>query len=213
MSQRWQDNHASYAVAAIKSSRRSFGSFNSEEFELECKNDKILSAAWRKAKEECGHSDLQRIALYCYSLETPRFYAKLNEALRDLFDGKLSDDKFPYKNFCKLLEESIQKFGKEYETLYRGILHIKDISKWRVGDNIFANQFESCSLYEDVARGFAGNGTLFIIKNAPYGIVIGEYGKFADEKEVIIPPNYEFKITDIKIKQNSKSPNIVTMKW
>jgi hypothetical protein len=210
---RLKDDQTSYALAQSKTSRKRIGSFNNKQFEEECKNDSILSSAWKKAREECGSSDLKKIALYCYSIEEPRFYAKLNEALRDFFDGKCSESEFPYLNYYILLEESIQEFGEEFETLYCGISHIKDISKWKVGDNIFANQFESCTLTEIAAKTFAGDGTVFVIKEAPFGICIGKYGKFPEEKEVIIPPNYEFKIIDIKLRENNDSPNFITIKW
>jgi hypothetical protein len=52
-----------------------------------------------------------------------------------------------------------------------------------------------------------------VIKEAPFGICIGKYGKFPEEKEVIIPPNYEFKIIDIKLRENNDSPNFITIKW
>ena len=177
-----------------------------ETLDEELQHNETLRAAWITAKRSSPSKSIDKIALYCYSLDD-NFYIQLNYSIREWYEHDTDAD-YPFNNYVGLLMQQVNNYD-QYLTLYRGVPFDTQLMA-SVGNVVYTNQFESCSLLRNEAAKFAKCGTLYIFKTKS-AIPICEYSKFPYEKEYLIPPELEFVVKDVKPRSAQRSYFEVTL--
>ncbi|XP_067835704.1 erythroblast NAD(P)(+)--arginine ADP-ribosyltransferase-like [Heptranchias perlo] len=176
--------------------------------EEERKKNQTFNDVWQFADREMKckiPSELRRehmLAVYAYTVETPRFYSMFNEAVRRYgVNDAIYAERFNFKSFHYLLSTALQKLrvdsgSKSYPT-FRGFNMQTDTN---VGAEIRFGYYASSSLDEEVALIFINmtekTNTMLEI-TTQYGVPIQECSNQPDEKEILIPPYEKFQVRKI----------------
>ena len=148
---------------------------------------------------------------YVINLYTSNEYRYINNYLRE---GKIENNskytEKELKSWAWCLHSALTTRKSTVlngSTYYRGVT-LKFDQNLGVGSKFIFGEFTSVSEDKNVALGFAGNGTLFIIRiennNYPnfYCNKISDLSEFKNEKEILITSNCTYSITGIENKKD-----------
>ncbi|XP_002942759.2 ecto-ADP-ribosyltransferase 5 [Xenopus tropicalis] len=159
-----------------------------------------LNKAWNEAAEKWasmkgqvsvpkGFRDEYGVAILVYTNNQSKVYYNFNEAVRS-YGSK--NGGFPYHSLHFFLTRAVQLLRSSCYWkpwwVYRGMKNIH----FRPEENIRFGQFSSSSTDKKVALGF-GNHSFFTITSC-FGVDIGRFSYFPDQKEVLIPVDEVFKV-------------------
>lgn len=180
--------------------------------DAEIQQDAVFRSRWNKKltgvpnTNHYTENELRAIRTYTGDC----VYQDFNTATRDLVDGKINYDNYPYKALHYYLSSAIDKSKSCFSILYRG-----DKSKdtdLKVGDKAFKfRQFASSSQNYQRAKGFSSlQGNIYTILSSCTGADISDYSYYPCEEEVLIPPCSEFTVTNITAATKS-DPRLVVL--
>lgn len=185
---------------------------------VELKQDAVFKSRWNQdltgVPNTNHYTENELRAIRTYTGDC--VYQDFNTATRNLVDGKINYDNYPYKALHNYLSSVIEKSKSCYSSLYRGV-SFKDTAL-NVGDKFKFKQFASSSLNYQQAKDFSGpdgtiyttDGTIYTILSSCTGADISKYSCYAIEEEVLIPPCSEFTVTNITAATNS-DPRLVVL--
>ena len=148
---------------------------------------------------------------YVINLYTSNEYKYINNYLRE---GKIENDsKYTEKElkswaWCLHSALTTRKSTVSNGSIYYRGVTLKFSQNLGIGSKFIFGEFTSVSEDKNVALGFAGNGTLFIIRiennNYPnyYCNKISDLSEYKSEKEILITSNCTYSITGIENKKN-----------
>ncbi|XP_073702704.1 erythroblast NAD(P)(+)--arginine ADP-ribosyltransferase-like [Garra rufa] len=170
---------------------------NSSEF-----NDTWLDGVNKAKKPEDNLKQIHSIALYVYTNNNSNVYRDLNNAVRRE-KQKYKEGTFKWYSLHFLLTEAIQILKKTqnrcYNT-YRGTS--VEFDKNVLKKEVRFGSFTSSTLDQKVASDF-GFKSCFAIETCEGAEVI-KYSKYPDQREVLIPPYEQFKVTAVKTRRDDK---------
>ncbi|XP_051988718.1 GPI-linked NAD(P)(+)--arginine ADP-ribosyltransferase 1-like [Xyrauchen texanus] len=170
-----------------------------EFLEKEISEDSTFATVWkdgvRKAKApEDNLTQNHSIAIYVYT--SNRVYSDFNNAVRS-DKQEYKDMTYGWYSLHFLLTDTIQilkKRQKKCQNTFRGAY--VEYNKGVLNKEVRFGSFASSSLSQTVAKKF-GDKSCFEIETCE-GAELTKYSVFPGEKEVLIPPYENFKVTDIK---------------
>ncbi|XP_074073403.1 ecto-ADP-ribosyltransferase 5-like isoform X2 [Macrotis lagotis] len=161
-----------------------------------------------------GFQTQHALAVMVYTNSSNPLHRELNSAVREM--GKSIEvymEQFPFKALHFYLMRALQLLRapescKEDsgQVVYRGIRSIH-FEPRKPGDSVRLGQFASTSEDQNVAQNF-GNATFFTLSTC-FGASIKELSVFPNEREVLIPPNEVFQVSNFS---QDGSRNLVTLR-
>ncbi|XP_038142425.1 NAD(P)(+)--arginine ADP-ribosyltransferase 1-like [Cyprinodon tularosa] len=150
----------------------------------------------------------QNMAIYAYTLETPRLYAEFNDAVRAQRDQY--QNKFQYHSLHFFLTDALKRLNSRKPKKERCLIGYRRVNR-KFNLNILSKEirfgaFTSSSMGKYPMNEKFGYETCFVIRTC-LGADISIYSKFGEsEGEVLIPPYEIFTVT--RIKQRSEDKNL-----
>ncbi|XP_063013134.1 erythroblast NAD(P)(+)--arginine ADP-ribosyltransferase-like [Melospiza melodia melodia] len=183
---------------------------NNSEFQ----QNPLFAQAWLKATAEWQSrgsplsplsSPAQAIALMAYTMN--ELYREFNAAVRTAgHSSQEYRDNFQFKTLHFLLTQALvtlrQAQNGQCHRVYRGVSMYRFEAE--PGNIVRFGQFSSASQSEEIANSF-GSATVFEVYTC-HGAEIGEFSKYPNEKEVLIPPYETFQV--IKVRQEGERARI-----
>ncbi|KAM9032557.1 ecto-ADP-ribosyltransferase 5 [Sarcophilus harrisii] len=180
-------------------------------FHKEMAQHKLFRESWQAATASLksyqnlslppGFQIQHAVAIVVYTNSSNPLHRELNSAVRK--QGRSFEvymEHFPFKAWHFYLTRALQLLRapescKEdsQQTVFRGVGNIHFKPK-KLQDNIRLGQFSSTSEEQQVAQRF-GNATFFTLSTC-FGVSIKNFSVFPDEREVLIPPNEVFSVSN-----------------
>lgn len=170
---------------------------------------KILERVHRKYFDSLPEDIKQSILYY-----TGEGYKNINDYLRGI---PIINAEYSPESIISSIHHHIDNINKalsgapalEYALeVYRGV-SLPSNTVYSKGDiiNLFHNGFTSTSFDIDISSEYSGDECCMFILYLPigtHGLYIGKQSKISDEYEYLVAPGYDFKITDLPMKNISK---------